>query len=203
MNVLLSVISALMLSTGAVAAPADTVDVYVVDGKVIDNFDGSQISGNIILSYKIERSANLPQRTHIITTRSSDKTYFIPYYPAEGGMTIVNGQAIGLGPSDWQITDSLSDYFDKLPPGSIVMSPKKGMISYDKSDVVVKTEPGKGVVYDFSNAAYVLNGKRISKKEFDKLDLTTIVSISVIKDPKQIQKYNIGNYRVIISIVTK
>lgn len=203
MNVLLSVISALMLSTGAVAAPADTVDVYVVDGKVIDNFDGSQISGNIILSYKIERSATLPQRTHIITTRSSDKTYFIPYYPAEGGMTIVNGRAIGLGPSDWQITDSLSDYFDKLPIGSIVMSPKKGMISYDKSDVVVKTEPGKGVVYDFSSAAYVLNGKRISKKEFDKLDLTTIVSISVIKDPKQIQKYNIGNYRVIISIVTK
>lgn len=188
---------------GAIAAPADTVDVYVVDGKIIKNFDGSQISGNIIQSYRIERAIDLPQRTHIITTRSSDKAYFFPYYPAEGGLTIVNGQAVGLDNPVLQITDSLSDYFGELPAGSIVMSPQKGMMSFDKSDVVVKTESNKGVVYGFYNAAYLLNGKRISKKEFDKLDLTTIVSVSVIKDPKQIKKYNIGNYRVIISIVTK
>ena len=53
------------------------------------------------------------------------------------------------------------------------------------------------------NNIHIIASWRISKKEFDNLDLTTIVSISVIKDPKQIQKYNIGNYRVIISIVTK
>ncbi len=83
------------------------------------------------------------------------------------------------------------------------MGDKKGDVKFDKSDVVVKTGPNRGTIYDFGNAVYVLNGKKISKKEFDKIDLAKIISVNIIKDPKEIQKYDVGNIKTVISITTK
>lgn len=199
---LLSTALAVMLETAVVVPPTDTLDIYMIDGKIVENFDGSQISRKMIQSYRIERVPGLAQRMHVIYTGGTDKTYFFPYPSEAGAMTIINGKAIGLngqGPS----SIDLSEYFDYLPEGSVIMGDKKGDVKFDKSDVVVKTGPNRGTIYDFGNAVYVLNGKKISKKEFDKIDLAKITSVNIIKDPKEIQKYDVGNIKTVISITTK
>ena len=202
----LSTALAFMLETAVIVPPADTIDIYIVDGKRVENFDGSQISRKMIQSYKIERVPGLAQRMHVIFTDRTDKTYFFPFPSEAGAMTIINGKVIGLkGQEQSSIEgyDSMSEYFDYLPQGSIIMGDKKGDVKFDKSDVVVKTGPKRGTIYSFENAIYVLNGKKITKKEFDKIDLATIISVSIIKDPKEIQKYDVGNRKTVISITTK
>ena len=199
---LLSTALAVMLETAVVVPSTDTLDIYMIDGKIVENFDGSQISRKMIQSYKIERVPGSALRMHVIYTDRTDKTYFFPYPSEAGAMTIINGKAIGLngqGPS----SIDLSEYFDYLPEGSIIMGDKKGDVKFDKSDVVVKTGPNRGTIYDFGNAVYVLNGKKISKKEFDKIDMAIITSVNIIKDPKEIQKYDVGNIKTVISITTK
>ena len=203
---LLSTALAVMLETAAIVPPADTLDIYIIDGKRVENFDGSQISRYFIRSYKIERVPGLAQRMHVIYTGRTDKTYFFPFPSETGAMTIINGRVIGLNgqeQSSIEGYDSSSEFFNYLPEGSVIMGDKKLDVKTDKSDVVVKTGPNRGTIYGFENAVYVLNGKKISKKEFDKIDLATIISVNIIKDPKEIQKYDVGNIKTVISITTK
>lgn len=83
------------------------------------------------------------------------------------------------------------------------MGEKKGDVKYEKSDVVVKTASNKATVFSFENAVYLVNGRKITKNEFDKIDLTTIISVSIIKDPAEVKKYDVGNIKTVISIATK
>ena len=203
---LLSTALAVMLETAVVVPPTDTLDIYMIDGKIVKNFDGSQISRKMIQSYRIERVPGLAQRMHVIYTGRTDKTYFFPFPSETGAMTIINGRVIGLNgqeQSSIEGYDSSPEYFNYLPEGSVIMGDKKGDVKFDKSDVVVKTGPNRGTIYGFENAVYVLNGKKISKKEFDKIDMAKITSVNIIKDPKEIQKYDVGNIKTVISITTK
>lgn len=204
--VVLSNALALILEAVMFASHADTTDVYFVDGKRIEYFDGSQVSNAMIQSYKIERVPGLAQRRHVINTYGADKAYFIPNLSEMGHMTIINGKVIGLNGKQGSLIDGYdpsSDNFEILPPGSIIMGEKKGDIKYEKSDVVVKTASNKATVFSFENAVYLVNGRKITKNEFDKIDLTTIISVSIIKDPAEVKKYDIGNIKTVISIATK
>lgn len=204
--VVLSNVLALILEAVMFASHADTTDVYFVDGKRIEYFDGSQVSNTMIQSYKIERVPGLTQRRHIINTYRADKAYFIPNLSETDYMTIINGKMIGLNGKQGPLIDGYdpsSDSFEILPPGSIIMGEKKGDIKYEKSDVVVKTASNKATVFSFENAVYLVNGRKITKNVFDKIDLTTIISVSIIKDPAEVKKYDVGNIKTVISITTK
>ena len=206
LTVFLSNALAFIVEVAMFASPTDTTDVYIVDGKSIENFDGSQISNRMVRSYEIERVPGLAQRRHIIYTDSANKTYFIPNLSETGSMTIINGKVIGINGQQGSFFEgdySSSDSFAILPPGSIIMGAKKGDIKYDKSDVVVKTAQNRATIYSYDNAIYVLNGKKISKDEFDKIDLANIISVSIIKNSKEIKKYDVGNFKTVISITTK
>ena len=48
---------------------ADTVDIYVIDNEVVENFDGSKLTGKEISEYKISRSKDKPVRVHSISTK--------------------------------------------------------------------------------------------------------------------------------------
>ena len=50
---LFSALCALILNTGILTAPADTLHHYVIDSKPVENFDGSQLTGVKIESYNI------------------------------------------------------------------------------------------------------------------------------------------------------
>lgn len=46
-------ICAAILSAGTPAAPADTLNRYVIDKQNVENFDGSQLAGTKVLAYEI------------------------------------------------------------------------------------------------------------------------------------------------------
>lgn len=73
---ILTTICAIALSAPAVSAQVDTMDIYTIDGKRVEFFDGSQLIGKTIVSYSIYRGSERtksyegPIRDHIITTLS-------------------------------------------------------------------------------------------------------------------------------------
>ncbi len=65
LTALISMICALNMSVGTPVV--DTVNVYVIDKVMIENFDGSQLKGKTVLDYTITLCNGI--RTHNITTQ--------------------------------------------------------------------------------------------------------------------------------------
>ena len=67
----LSSLCALALNAAGAKAPRDTVDRFVVDGKRIENFDGSALVGRTVTDYRVtydNPSRRTVRRTHEIST---------------------------------------------------------------------------------------------------------------------------------------
>lgn len=69
-SIILSSICALALNAAPISAPADTNDLYVIDDIKVEHFDGSQLAGKQIGSYKIilQNTSGTPTRIHYIVT---------------------------------------------------------------------------------------------------------------------------------------
>lgn len=69
-SIILSTICALALNAAPISAPADTNDLYVIDDIKVEHFDGSQLAGKQIGSYKIilQNTSGTPTRIHYIVT---------------------------------------------------------------------------------------------------------------------------------------
>ena len=112
------------LKAAPLVAASDTLDYYVINGKPVDKFDGSQIAGKQIVSYDITvitPADQVPVRVHEIMTEGYSQ-----------------------------------------PPVTVTVRPTGA------SDTV---EP-----------SYVINGKTVSKKAFERLNPAVIKSITVEKD---------------------
>ena len=112
------------LKAAPLVAASDTLDYYVINGKPVDKFDGSQIAGKQIVSYDIT----------VIT-------------PADQGPVRVH--------------EIMTEGYSQ-PPVTVTVRPTGA------SDTV---EP-----------SYVINGKTVSKKAFERLNPAEIKSIIVEKD---------------------
>ena len=75
------------------AAPemADTVDIYVIDNEVVENFDGSKLVGMEIAEYKISRSKDKPMRVHSISTKKKTAGLSSIYFDKSTFSNIMNG----------------------------------------------------------------------------------------------------------------
>lgn len=89
LTTLISMICALNMSVGTPAV--DTVDVYVIDKVMIENFDGSQLKGKTVLNYTITLCDGI--RTHNITTQQgSEKSSSTASKPKM--IYVVNGKVV-------------------------------------------------------------------------------------------------------------
>ena len=73
-SIILSTICALALNAAPVPAPADTLDLYLIDNVRIENFNGSQLAGKTVNSYvsRRENVGGTPIRVHFITTNAGE-----------------------------------------------------------------------------------------------------------------------------------
>ena len=71
-SIILSSVCALALNAAALPAQVDTNDLYLIDNARVENFNGSQLDGKTVVSYKIMREnvAGVPTRVHFITTNA-------------------------------------------------------------------------------------------------------------------------------------
>lgn len=77
---LFTAICAILLNTGAYSAPADTLNQYVIDNQAVENFDGSQLVGEKIVSYDIltvEKEGKIIRIHEIKTWRKSQPVWII------------------------------------------------------------------------------------------------------------------------------
>lgn len=76
-TIILSALCAIALGAGNVSAPVDTIDIYTVDYQQVKNFDGSQLVGKKVESYKIDvvsvNQTGKVARLHNIITDAAPK----------------------------------------------------------------------------------------------------------------------------------
>ena len=92
------------LNAEPLAAPADTLNDYYIDGKPVAHFDGSQLVGKTIASYQIlshTLSSGVVLRAHDIRTVRNEPIRPAPVYVIDGVQ--VTAEQLGtLRPSDIQ-----------------------------------------------------------------------------------------------------
>lgn len=172
---ILSAVCALALGASAMTSQADTVNVYMINGGKVTNFDGSQLCGKTVSDYRICVAANNTtgevSKVHIIETTKPVSSF------------IVNGDHISgkdvLYVVDGVKTSSLD--FIKIKQeniGSMTVckaGSEEAMEWTDDENVnVIKFETKKENIY-------IIDGKQVSSDEFSKLKPKDLAAMKIYK----------------------
>lgn len=188
---IITIFCAAFFMASSSAQTSKTTEKYIIDGKEITNFDGSQLKYKVILDYKIEPGTEC--FVHRITTADSLKNLKvkldgwkidIPKIFDEGAnkgkyklvikkdklLYIVDGVEKKNGLEGIDLTNIASVTVFK--PGS------KEALSYGEAGkngvVIIKTRKEDHIVY-------TINGKKATKIEVDKLTPNLIKNVIVMK----------------------
>ncbi|MCF0178220.1 MAG: hypothetical protein HUJ90_06295 [Bacteroidales bacterium] len=183
---ILSAVLALTIGSADLqTAPAqkDTIDTYIINDKIVANFDGSELEGKTIKYYRVTREGGeKPMRVHLIITDD--------YAPANG-KTIASSKLII---KERVATD---EEVAELKNGS-----KSEVIVIGNTDVQTTGKDVKRISNE--NTLYLVNGKAISSEDFNKIDVQKIQSINVIKNPELIKQFTKDpKVEVVMKINTK
>ena len=188
---IITIFCAAFFMASSSAQTSKTTEKYIIDGKEITNFDGSQLKYKVILDYKIEPGTEC--FVHRITTADSLKNLKvkldgwkidIPKIFDEGAnkgkyklvikkdklLYIVDGVEKKNGLEGIDLTNIAS--MTVFKPGS------KEALSYGEAGkngvVIIKTRKEDHIVY-------TINGKKATKIEVDKLTPNLIKNVIVMK----------------------
>ena len=188
---IITIFCAALFMASSSAQTSKTTEKYIIDGREITNFDGSQLKDKVILDYKIEPGTEC--FVHRITTADSLKNLKvkldgwkidIPKIFDEGAnkgkykivikkdklLYIVDGVEKKNGLEGIDLTNIASVTVFK--PGS------KEALSYGEAGkngvVIIKTRKEDHIVY-------TINGKKATKIEVDKLAPNLIKNVIVMK----------------------
>ncbi|MDT3365765.1 MAG: hypothetical protein LIQ26_00570 [Bacteroidota bacterium] len=155
---LLTTLCAFALQAGIVSAPADTLNRYIIDSKVVDDFDGSQLVGVKVESYSVEIVSidGKVFRVHDITTDRK---------PAPNPLVIVDGKVASM------------DDLEKIDPASISrIEVYKAKSAEDKYTEYGDTSGGVIVIELRAQGSYTPSEKTLGKR------MTRINSIRIKKE---------------------
>ncbi len=164
--------SLLLLCTGVEAR----CDVYIIDGDTVAHFDGSQLVGKQIAQYTVTQQAGGQHMSvhHITTVSGHGKAAPSPgAAPAAQGepLLVVDGVVCGGNINDVKPDDIA--YVDVYKPDSEVA---RGYGALGKSGVIkIFTKKSS------SGITYIVDGKVVTKADFNKIKLDDIKAIKVLK----------------------
>lgn len=195
---ILSAVCALTLGASAITGQADTVNVYMINGEKVTNFDGSQIIGKTVSAYRIGIATNNAtgevSKVHVIETTKPVSSF------------VVNGDHISgkdvLYVVDGVKTSSLD--FIKIKQeniGSMTVckaGSKEAMEWTDDENVnVIKFETKKENIY-------IIDGKEVSSEEFSKLKPKDLSAIEIYKSgSKEVGKWTDDTGKNVIVVKLK
>ncbi len=172
---ILSAVCALVLGVSAMTGQTDTVNVYMINGEKVTNFDGSQIVGKTVSAYRIGVATNNAtgevSKVHIIETTKLVSSFVVngDHIPGKDVLYVVDGVK----------TSSLD--FIKIKQeniGSMTVckaGSKEAMEWTDDENVnVIKFETKKENVY-------IIDGKEVSSEEFSKLKPKDLFAMKIYK----------------------
>ncbi|MBQ3622919.1 MAG: hypothetical protein IJA04_04335 [Bacteroidaceae bacterium] len=189
---LLSALCAMFFNTHNEEIRKDTIDRYVIDKQIVENFDGTQLEGKTISKYIIayKDAGNVVERKHVIFThknsvtignvainRTTNGNYLDGNSLVSGdvfsGIFIVDGKETSVH----ELVNVANDieHINVFKPGSDVAKSygEKG----NNGVIVVTTKTNK-------NGGHIcfVDGRRVEKNEVDKLSSDKIESMTVKKE---------------------
>ena len=172
---ILSAVCALALGSSAMTSQADTVNVYMINGEKVTNFDGSQLCGKTVSDYRIGVATNNAtgevSKVHIIKKEEHVSPLKV------NGVQVMGQDVIYV--VDGVKTSSLD--FIKIKQeniGSMTVckaGSEEAMEWTDDENVnVIKFETKKENIY-------IIDGKQVSSDEFSKFKSNDISSMKIYK----------------------
>lgn len=189
---LLSALCAMFFNTHNEEIRKDTIDRYVIDKQIVENFDGTQLEGKTISKYIIayKDAGNVVERKHVIFTHKNSVTIGNVAINSTtngnylDGNSLVRGDVFsgifivdGKETSVHELVNVANDieHINVFKPGSDVAKSygEKG----NNGVIVVTTKTNK-------NGGHIcfVDGRRVEKSEVDKLSSDKIESMTVKKE---------------------
>lgn len=189
---LLSALCAMFFNTHNEEIRKDTIDRYVIDKQIVENFDGTQLEGKTISKYIIayKDAGNVVERKHVIFTHKNSLTIGNVGINTKtngnylDGNSLVSGDVFsgifivdGKETSVHELVNVANDieHINVFKPGSDVAKSygEKG----NNGVIVVTTRTNK-------NGGHIcfVDGRRVEKSEVDKLSSDKIESMTVKKE---------------------
>lgn len=191
-----TILSAMLAICLGTVAPAQT-NVYVLNGKEVARFDGSQLVGKKVVSYRMDARPDGKVITHLIETADSAKTEkgtsYISVIPMSGGDTLkLRGAIQGVldkntkGPhSPLYVLDGeiFHGTLDSIPAADI-----KEMRVYKPGSKMATSygEAGKNGVVKIYTTMYesdilcFIDGRRVTQEEVKNFPTSEIKSVTVL-----------------------
>ena len=180
----------LLIASSALWGQTNNKAIYVIDGKRIENFDGSQLVNHRITGYTIDAKTN----THVITTHlenayiQSMPPEFIggqnaSYIDRKGRVYVLEGNFVdtnfikSLNKGNYIKIREITDRNDKA--FELYSNMLKKYSNKEPKTIMLYTRP----MLD-KNIVSVVDNRVVDEKEFMSLGMTKIESIKVIKDPE-------------------
>lgn len=189
---LLSALCAMFFNTHNEEIRKDTIDRYVIDKQIVENFDGTQLEGKTISKYIIayKDAGSVVERKHVIFTHKNSVTIGNVAINSTtngnylDGNSLVSGDVFsgifivdGKETSVHELVNVANDieHINVFKPGSDVAKSygEKG----NNGVIVVTTRTNK-------NGGHIcfVDGRRVEKSEVDKLSSDKIESMTVKKE---------------------
>lgn len=201
-------------------------NIFIINGKKVENFDGSQLSGKKILSFRINKTGNgeiytihtdelLPDSLKNRIVQVTTNVYEIKKgmqadaeKSAKDGKTEVHVDVLSTKPLIILDGEEYNGSFNDIKPEDI-----KSVNVYKAGNEVANAygEKGKnGVIKIFTKASedsisYIINGKPASSKEMKEISSSNISSVVVLKRGSEaaLNHGEIGKTHNIVIIKTK
>ncbi|MBR7135201.1 MAG: hypothetical protein IKC85_06620 [Bacteroidaceae bacterium] len=189
---LLSALCAMFFNTHNEEIRKDTIDRYVIDRQIVENFDGTQLEGKTISKYIIayKDAGNVVERKHVIFTHKNSVTIGNVAINSTTNSNYLDGNSLvrgdvfsgifivdGKETSVHELVNVANDieHINVFKPGSDVAKSygEKG----NNGVIVVTTKTNK-------NGGHIcfVDGRRVEKSEVDKLSSDKIESMTVKKE---------------------
>lgn len=189
---LLSALCAMFFNTHNEEIRKDTIDRYVIDKQIVENFDGTQLEGKTISKYIIayKDAGNVVERKHVIFTHKNSVTIGNVAINSTTSRNYLDGNSLvsgdvfsgifivdGKETSVHELVNVANDieHINVFKPGSDVAKSygEKG----NNGVIVVTTRTNK-------NGGHIcfVDGRRVEKSEVDKLSSDKIESMTVKKE---------------------
>ena len=188
---ILTIICAVLFAVSSSAQAVRTTEKYIIDGKEITNFDGSQLKNKVILDYKIE--PDIKCFVHRITTADSLKNLKIRLDGLKIDIPKIFDEGANKGKHNFIFTKHKLLY---IVDGVVKKDGLKGIEPLDITSVTVH-KPGSKVAESYGEAGkngvvviktrkekrivYIIDGKKVTDVDVQNFSPEQIKSVVVMK----------------------
>lgn len=180
LTTILSALCALTLSGNIATAQADTLNVYMINGDKITNFDGSQLVGKTVSEYRIGIATN--NATKEVTKIHMIKTIDQQLTIKPNSDNTVNNVIYVIDGVEASSMDFIQTKQSKIGTMTICKAGSKEALEWtdDENVNVIKLETSKAANVYVDNI-YIVGGKEVSSEEFMKLKPKDLAAMTIYK----------------------